>query len=564
MKPHTPKRFSLRTHPSNDSGQNFSETGTTWHTLLKHIDTKDQKLKNILTALFIVLLASAAHAEVKPAGIFTHGAVLQQGEPVRIWGTAETGENVTVVFDDQKVLATADAQGHWMVTLDPMPVSSTPRELVFYGNDKKQVTLGDVLVGEVWLAGGQSNMAGVMRNYRRSYQSEIDQANDPLLRFLTIPRLEFEGQNDKRPQWEQTNPNNVNGFSASAYFFAKYLRQKLDVPIGIISCSVGATPAEAWVSRETLSSIPSLKRTLDAYDAHVEANFSDLDTYAELADEQSEKFKKWFQSRRNGTWDGEPRPEVPMGPHNYKRPAGLNETMLKQTIPYTIKGVIWYQGENNSSAGYQYRTVFPALIEAWRTYYQKPDLPFLFVQLATMGPAKDISAAWPELRDAQLWTADHVDNSGMIVLVDGGEVKNIHPHSKHLVGQRLSLLARNRVYGEKDLVCHGPRVDQVTRKEHHIELSFRNVGGGLVHKSFEQSPYEICGKDGKYVPAEAKVIDGKLIISAKGVEHPQHVRYGWRKWFEPTLFNKEGLPASPFKTDDFDYESKGRYYLDRL
>jgi len=522
---------------------------------------KETKLKHFIATVLILLVPFYARADVKPAGVFTDGAVLQQGEPVCIWGTADAGEQVTVKFAGQEVSAKADAQGRWTVTLEPLAVSSDSRDLVIGGKGAKQVTLHDVLVGEVWLAGGQSNMASTMDNYKKSYQAEIDQANDPLLRFVTIPRLEFEGQNNDKPKWEKTDPKNVRGFSATAYYFAKNLREQLNVPVGIVSCSVGATPAEAWMSRETLASNPLTKRTLDAYDKHVKENYPDLEAYAKYADEQSEKFTKWFRSRKDGTWKGEPRPEVPMGPHNYKRPAGLHETMLSQTIPYTVKGVIWYQGENNSRSSYQYLTVFPALIEEWRAEFNKPDMPFFFVQLATMGPEKETKAEWPELRDSQLWTADHIKNTDMAVIVDGGEEGNIHPHSKHIVGKRLSLLARNRVYGEKDLLCHGPRVDQVTRKEDCIELSFTNLGSGLELKSVEKTPFEICSEDGKYVPAEAKLVDGKIVVSAQGVKNPQYVRYGWRKWFEPTLFNKEGLPASPFKTDDFEYESKGLYYL---
>jgi len=522
------------------------------------------KMRTLLVLLVSSVVSIMAYAEIKPAGIFTDGAVLQQGESVRIWGTAAPGEEVEVGFAGQRVTSKADADGKWMVSLEPMSTSTTPRELVVYSQGEKQTSIENVLVGEVWLAGGQSNMAGTMQNYSKSYQSEIDGADDKLLRFVTIPRLEFEGQNDLTPKWESATPNSVKGLSASAYFFAKNLRETLDVPVGIISCSVGATPAEAWMSRDTLAADPSLKRTLDAYDSHVQENVEDMDAYAKLHEKRSEEFQEWFHSRRNGTWDGEPRPNVPMGPHNYKRPAGLYETMLTQTIPYTITGVIWYQGENNTHGGQHYRTVFPALIESWRADFMNLSLPFLFVQLATMGPAHDTSGMWPELRDAQRWTTDNVDNTGMVVLVDGGEVKNIHPHSKDKVGYRLSLLARKAVYGEEDLLCQGPRLANVELKQNQIELSFTNIGDGLELKSVEMTPFEVCGEDGKYIAAEAELVGDKVIVSAEGVEQPRYVRYGWRKWFEPTLFNKDGLPASPFKTDTFEPESEGRYYLDRL
>jgi len=494
------------------------------------------------------LITLAAPAAIKPAGIFTDGTVLQQGEPIRIWGTADAGEKVTVEFAKQRASATADADGKWMVTLDPMNVSSIGRKLIFSSastDNQPPTTINNVVVGEVWLAGGQSNMAGHMRSYRAAYQSYIDSADDPLLRFVTIPRLEYEGQNDDRPEWLTTTPENITSFSACAYFFARNLREKLGVPVGIISCSVGATPAEAWMSRETLSSTPSLKQILDAYDRHVKENYSDLDDYLRKAEKAEGRL---------------------MGPGQFRRPTGLYETMLTQTIPYTLRGVIWYQGENNANAGagFHYRTVFPALIQQWRTEFMNPGMPFLFVQLAPFGPEKDITAKWPELRDAQLWTEENIEHCGMAVLADGGDIKNIHPRSKDKAGYRLALLARNMVYGEKDLVCRGPRVEKVIRRDNRIELEFKNTGSGLMLNPVEKTPFEICGQDGKYVPAEAKLLDGKMIVSAEGVEEPMHVRYGWRKWFEASLFNKEGLPASPFKTDDFEPESKGRYNFDNL
>jgi sialate O-acetylesterase len=516
--------------------------------------------------IYVLLFAATVFGEVKPATIFTDGAVLQQNTPVRIWGDANPGESVEIEFAAQRVSTKADADGRWMVALKPIPASSTPRKMVFYSHGKKQIALGNVVVGEVWLAGGQSNMETTMRNYRKTVQPDIDSASDPLLRMVTIPRLEFEGQNSKRPEWKATTPENVKGFSATAYYFAKNLREKLNVPVGIVSCSVGATPAEAWMSRETLSSTPGLKRILDAYEANVREKYQDVEEYLRLAEKRERTLEAWQKKQKSGEKPLPPYPAEVMGPRNYKRPCGLHETMLTQTIPYTLRGVIWYQGENNANAdaGFHYRTVFPALINEWRSEFMNPGMPFLFVQLATFGPARDTSAKWPELRDAQQWTEDSVENCGMVVLADGGDIDNIHPHSKDKAGLRLSLLARHMAYGEKELVCRGPRLEKVNSRNHQLELTFKNIGSGLELKTVEATPFEICGKDGKYVPAEAKLVDGKIIVSAEGVEEPKHIRYGWRKWFEPTLFNKEGLPASPFKTDDFNPESKERYYLDNL
>lgn len=516
--------------------------------------------------LFVLLSSCAAFAVVQPAGVFTDYAVLQQGEPVRIWGTAAPKEKVTVQFADQSVETVADESGKWMVTLKKMPVCAEGRPLIFQGSETPSpVELKDVLVGEVWLAGGQSNMQTTMGFYKKTTQPDIYSADDLLLRMVTIPSKLYEGQNTNSPVWNVTNPTNVPGFSASAYYFAKNLRETLKVPVGIVSCSVGGTPAEAWMSRKTLEDSPDLKRILDAYERGYKKSFPNEEVYLKKIDEYNAAMKEWNRKRHAKEPAG-PRPVEPIGPHYKNRPCGLYENMLTQTIPYTVKGVIWYQGENNAGtqSSYHYRTVFAALIKEWRQEFQDKKLPFLFVQLATFGPANDETPYWPELRDSQSWVEDHVKNTGMIVLTDGGEENNIHPHSKPMVGYRLSLLARNMVYGEKNLVCHGPRLNKTKTGKGCIELSFKDVGSGLVLKPEAISDFEICGKDGKYVPAKAKLLDGKVVVSAESVPEPEYVRYGWKKWFIPTLFNAEGLPASPFKTDKFPAETTGRYYLDNL
>jgi sialate O-acetylesterase len=512
-------------------------------------------MRRLSTVLFLAAFCTfTAFAAVKPAGVFTDYTVLQQNEPVRIWGTATPGEKVTVQFAGQEKNTVASDRGEWQVTLDPMPASSEPRTLCFVssiGNHKSAI--GNVLVGEVWLAGGQSNMASTMNTYKKTTQKDIDSANDPLLRMITIPGKVFAEQKTATPSWQATTPQNVTAFSASAYYFAKNLRETLKVPVGIVACSVGGTPAEAWMSRKTLESSPDLKRILDAYETTYRKNFADDTAYLKKLEETKAAAKKAGR-----------KPAALMGPQNAQRPCGLHENMLTQTIPYTIKGVIWYQGENNANtrSGFHYRTVFPALIKEWREEFQNKKLPFLFVQLASFGPAADVSSLWPELRESQSWTEENVKNTGMIVLTDGGEVDNIHPHSKDKVGYRLSLLARNMVYGEKKLVCHGPRLKDADRKDGAIELSFKDTGSGLVLKSEPVSAFEICGKDGKFVPAKAELVKGKIIVSSEIVKDPQEVRYSWKKWVVPTLFNAEGLPASPFRTDDFPPETKDRFYLD--
>ncbi len=513
----------------------------------------------------LLTLCGIVGAAVQPAGIFTDGAVLQCNMPVDIWGAADPGEIVTVTFASQTKTAVTDASGKWLLQLDPLNASSEPRSMSFSSSNTPEIQYSNLLVGEVWLAGGQSNMTSVMRNYSKTSQPDIDSANDPLLRMVTIPRLEFAGQNNDRPQWQQSIPQNVAGFSAAAYYFAKNLREVLGVPVGIVSCSVGATPAEAWMSRKTFESSEDLKRILDAYETGFEKEFPGGKGYQEKEETYLAATEQWLAVSKTGKNPG-PRPQQPMGPKNYRRPAGLHETMLTQTIPYTVCGVIWYQGENNAAAqaGDHYRTVFSALIEEWREEFKNPELPFLFVQLATFGPVSDQTVYWPELRDAQRWVEENVENTGMAVLVDGGEENNIHPHSKDKVGYRLFLLARNLVYGEKKLLCRGPRLKKTEVKDGAVELGFADIGSGLVLNSAPVNVFEICGKDGVYVPASAKLTEGKIVVSSPAVPNPESVRYGWKKWFVPTLFNQEGLPAGPFRTDNTPPVSTGRYYLDTI
>ncbi len=502
-------------------------------------------------------------ATVRPAAIFSDNSVFQRNAPVRIWGTATPGETVTVSFAGQQKTAMTDPDGSWIVTLDPMEACSAPRTMEcasFTGNQQSEIA--NVLVGEVWIAGGQSNMAATMKRYSQT-ALDISEASDPLLRMATIPRRDFEGDNSESPQWQAATPQTVQDFSGSAYYFAKNLRESLkDIPVGIIVCAVGGTPAEAWISRRALESSAELsEQVLAPYEACCRKEFPSAGDYENYLNEFAEAKKEF--ARRKAAKELPNRPPVwKMGPHNTKRPSGLYKNMLAQAIPYTVRGAIWYQGENNAKTGTgaHYRTVFPALIADWRSAFQNKEMPFLFVQLPTLGPAASTSPDWPELRDAQLWTDQTVPNTGMAVLLDGGDLKNLHPPSKDKVGYRLALLARQMVYGETRLVCQGPRLADISRQSDFIELNFDTFGSEIVLKDEPVSGFEICGKDGRFVPAGAELIDGKIRVSSPSVEKPQDVRYAWKQWVVPTLFNADGLPASPFRTDHLPLQTEGNYY----
>ncbi|MFA5688078.1 MAG: sialate O-acetylesterase [Kiritimatiellales bacterium] len=527
---------------------------------------KDRLNFAFLCALTLLSFPAPVFSEIRPAGIFTDNMVLQCDEPVRVWGTAEPGETVTIEFAGQKKITAANAGGQWQVQLDPLPASSEPCEMIFKSSvNNLQSTIINVLVGEVWLAGGQSNMASTMGNYMRTVKDDVMSANDSLLRVATVPRLDYSGENDSAPEWKMTNPQTVRTFSATAYYFGKNLRDALDVPVGIIVCAVGATPAEAWMSRKTLEADTDLKKVIDAYDSHVKKTFPDESSFTEYLKEYDRLVEEWLRKkaeRQKVGW----KPEIEMSCRNFKRPGGLYETMLKQVIPYTIRGVIWYQGENNANnhAAAHYRKIFPALINEWRADFNNPDLPFLFVQLATFGGKDANEPQWAELREVQRWTEKNVQNTGMAVLVDGGEEKDIHPHSKPEAGRRLGLLARNIAYGENNLICRGPELKESKVSGSVIELTFNTPDVRLIPVSGTENAFEICGEDRKFVAAGAVCRDGKIIVSSPEINNPVFVRYGWKKWFVPSLFNTAGLPASPFRTDDFPFVTKGRFYLDSL
>ncbi len=519
---------------------------------------------NKILFLCVCYMASAASALVRPATLFTDGAVLQQNEPVRIWGTADPQEEVSVQFAGQKKTTVADESGTWLVTLDPMPASYEPRNLQV-SSVEFQVSLTNVLVGEVWLAGGQSNMAVKMGKYRETAQPDIDSANDPLLRMTTIPQKGYVGAREgAKPVWKQTTPATVQDFSATAYYFAKELRRALDVPVGIIVCAVGGTPAEAWMSRETLSSDPLMNRVLENYEKLYRLKFPTEETYTKYVHEGFPQMMQVYQQNKKNGINPNPKPAFAMGPRNHQRPCGLHEAMLSQAIPSTVRGVIWYQGENNANtlSGWHYRQVLSALINEWRADFRNSELPFLFVQLATYGLPQDQSAGWQELRESQRLVELDVPNTGMAVLADGGEQKDIHPHSKDKAGRRLALLARNQVYGETGLVCRGPRFVKKNCRNGAVELTFSDTGAGLVLKPEPVTAFEVCGADGIFVPAKAKLAGNKVILFSPDVSSPCDARYGWRKWFVPTLYNQEGLPASPFRTDDQPMASEGVVYLD--
>jgi sialate O-acetylesterase len=375
-------------------------------------------------------------------------------------------------------------------------------------------------------------------------QETIANSKDVMLRLFTVQRRAADApESDLRQgNWSECGPDTVPSFSAVAYFFGRDLRKALNVPVGLISTNVGGTPAEAWTSRRVLESDPMLRGYLERHELAVR-------NYPQAL----ERFKE-AEARAKAA--GTPPPRPPANPaQSAQRPCGLYNAMIAPLIPYSIKGAIWYQGESNAGRAYEYRTLFPAMIRNWREDWKQGDFAFLFVQLA---PFMQIvnepqESAWAELREAQLLTLK-TPKTGMAVITDVGDPNDIHPKQKEPVGARLALAARRIAYGER-IVHSGPIYRDMKVEGNKIVLTFRN-GGGLMAKDGELKGFTIAGEDKKFVNAQAEIQGNKVIVWSPQIEHPVAVRYGWANCPVVNLYNKEGLPASPFRTDDFSMITK--------
>lgn len=492
-------------------------------------------LATVATAA-LCCVPSVGHADVKLAAIFGDNMVLQAGQNVPVWGTAEPGEEIevriTVSKDDSPVASDSpipetDTQekrtragddGRWSVTLDPMPPTENPVGLVITGNNK--LTLENVLVGEVWVCSGQSNMEWSI-NRSANPQEEIANAKHPRIRLYQVKKQVAANQplSDTEGQWVECSPETIPNFSAVAYFFGREIQKRTGRPVGLIQTAWGGTPAEAWTSRDKLEQA-GFDVILNRWKENVEKDSKALDN-----------------------------------PHH---PAGLFNGMIAPIIPYAIQGAIWYQGESNAGRAYQYRELFPTMITDWRERWNQGDFPFLFVQLANFKPRQDQpgDSDWAELREAQSLTLD-LPKTGQAVTIDIGEAGDIHPRNKQDVGKRLALSAMHVAYGDEEIVHSGPTYatpgssEGISRDGNEITIRFENVGGGLVAKGGELKGFAVADSDKQWHWAEARIEGDTVVVSSPDVEQPVAVRYAWADNPEATLYNAEGLPASPFRTDDW-------------
>lgn len=492
-------------------------------------------------ALTALLGISAAGAEVRLPNVLSSHAVLQRDAPIHVWGWSDPSETITVHFHDQVSKTTADDLGKWSLWLTPEQAGG-PYTLTAQGssNSSSGVTLSDILVGDVWIASGQSNMEMPLNGFPgsavlKNAQQEIAQANLPTVRLLRIEHnTSYFPVNNITATWTECTPQTAGDFSAVAYFFGREINAREHVPIGLIDSTWGGTPVEAWMSIDRIGSDAGLMPMFASW-AHFTADLGEMDLIVAREKREDAAADQAHQ----------PKPDHPWHPDARSwQPANLYNGMIAPLVPYTIKGAIWYQGETNSTPGRapMYTRFFSAMIQDWRTKWSVGNFPFLYVQISNFySPKED----WGQLRDQQRRALD-VANTAMAVTLDVGDRDNVHPADKQTVGARLALAARAIVYGEPQLEYSGPLFRTAAVQGSSMRVWFDHAKDGLTAHGPQLTGFEIAGTDGKFVPAIAKIDGSTVLVEAQSVSHPEAVRYAWQGWTDANLFNKENLPASTF------------------
>lgn len=539
-------------------------------------------LRRSLLALCAFSVLATARADVVLAPLFTDHAVLQRDKPLPIWGRADAGEKITVTFHGQTSAATAAEDGRWIALLEPLAADPVGTALVVTG--KNTVTLSDILIGEVWLCSGQSNMEFTVEARPGTWQAnsrvnhaaeEISASNFPLIRHVRIEQTVATTPADsvKTSGWDVASPGTVGAFTAVGYFFARDLFQKLGVPIGLIHSSWGGTPVESWMSPAAIASSPDFAviaarwtQNLADYPAN-KAKF-DADIAAWTAAETTARAAtpatapataaKSVKASAKPTpptplaafLKANPKPRAPRGAGDPWTPAGLFNGMINPLLPYALRGAIWYQGESNADHAAEYHAQFSAMITAWRAHFGQGDFPFYWVSLANYKNAGDKTArTYAFLREAQTQTLT-LPNTGQALAIDIGNPDDIHPTNKQDVGRRLALLAKSRVYGVTGADT-GPTFAHAAREGSALRVTFTHAGDGLVAHDRPAQALEIAGADRVFHPATAKIVRDTLLVSAPEVKEPVAVRYAWTNAPLANLYNGSGLPAVPFRSDNW-------------
>jgi sialate O-acetylesterase len=479
------------------------------------------------------------------APVFVSGAVLQRDMPVEIWGTGRDGEAVTVEIGGQSKSATAK-DGRWSVTLDPMPAGEG---LTLQLRGDRETTLSDIAVGEVWICSGQSNMEWRLSGCAPLYEDVIATANDPAIRELKVP-LRTQAADPLPPLvWKKFTKDTARQFAAVPYFFAAELRQKLGVPVGLINCAFGGTPIEAWMDTATVQA-SGATQALEEHERKLKA-FATPEDYEKAWQDYAAALKDYQERKKSGVPEAElgPQPLEPYGPRSKTRPGGLHENMLGVVRPYTARGVLWYQGENNAGKP-GYEQLLRGLIASFRQEWKEPAWPFLIAQVSSP------TARWPDdeepyaiLREAQRAVAADTPNAGLVVTLDHGEKGDVHPKAKQPVGERLARLVLGKVYGDDTRQAQSPMALAARQDGQNIEVSFDTVKGKLVASDPEIPTLEIRDETGRWQPATGEIAASGRTLRVKlpdGAGDVDEIRYAWRNFCTLSLYTDDGLPVSPW------------------
>ena len=512
-------------------------------------------------AMFMAFSPLLATADVKLAGIMGDNMVLQREREIPAWGWASPGESVTVVFGGQSVETKASEDGTWMVKLSPIKASTEPREFIVRGANT--IKLKNVLVGDVWLCSGQSNMDMSVGDTVAYSTEKVKGENYPLIRILKVPQVSsFSQRKDIEASltggWRPCSPGTVLGFSAVGYYYGRELFNAIGIPIGLIQAAWPATPALAWTSA---NSTAKYKNKIDWYEKCRQAREKEVG----FQPGDSDRIQDWTKAQIElAKTDKEMLARLSKVQSAYGRtPSNLYNGMIAPLIPFGIRGVVWYQGEEDVWTAYAYRDMFRGLIRDWRKNWGQENFPFYFVQLANVN--SELTLSYAELRESQTAVLDE-PNTGMAVAIDIGEANDVHFKNKLDVGRRLSLIALAKTYG-KDVPHEGPVFESMALSGNKLTLKFRNSEGGLVCKGGKLEGFSVTGENPekierakgtgqmvkvqKFYPAEAQIQGSDIIIWNENVSKPFAVRYGWENAPECNLYNKAGLPARPFRTDDW-------------
>ncbi len=500
------------------------------------------RFKSSLACIILLFaLSFSLRATVTLPSIFSDHMVLQQKQSNPVWGWAPAGEVVKIQINGQSHAVEANAEGRWDVKLNPIPAGG-PYQMRIEGADHS-FQLRDILVGEVWICSGQSNMAWTVNNSNAA-ELELLTANFPNIRLISVPQVGTQdAHNDFKGAWARCTAEEVKDFSAIGFFFGRRLHQALNVPIGLIDNAWGGSAAEAWIKRDVLEKEGQYNELLTWWEDQ-EQNFD----YDQALAEWAIKLSDWQEAGSLGN--------KPRRPNNLmrgnQRPANIYNGVLHPTIGYGIRGAIWYQGESNASRAHQYRDLFPLMIEHWREEWGQGNFPFYYVQLADFmdEETEPAESAWAELREAQTMTMSRLPNVGEAVIIDVGEGRDIHPRNKQVVANRLARWALARDYG-KTIQFRSPTFRSVEKEGNKMILTFNQVGQGLYAFDKRQPlGFTIAGDDKKFVHAEAEIIGANQIaVWSEAVSSPVSVRYAWANNPVCNMYSRDGLPMTPFRTD---------------